>query len=157
MLLILNVMLAVAWTSLNGEFSLANLAVGYAAGYGIIAALARGGVLPRGYTERVRAIASLAMFLASEFVVANVRMAADVVRPMSRLRPGIVRVPLDAQTDLELLALTTLLNLTPGTLALDVSDDRSALLVHVMHVSTPDEIRAQIKGGFERRVLRLFG
>jgi multicomponent Na+:H+ antiporter subunit E len=48
-----------------------------------------------------------------------------------------------------------LINLTPGSVALDVSPDRRTLYVHVMYIDTPDAARDEIKRGFERRVLDL--
>jgi multicomponent Na+:H+ antiporter subunit E len=50
-----------------------------------------------------------------------------------------------------------LINTTPGSVALDVSPDRKLLYVHVMYMSTPDAARAEIKTGFERRVLEVLG
>jgi multicomponent Na+:H+ antiporter subunit E len=41
--------------------------------------------------------------------------------------------------------------------ALDVSDDRAVMYVHVMYIESPDAARAEIKQGFERRVLALLG
>ena len=72
--------------------------------------------------------------------------------------PGATRttlLPLDATDEHEILLLSTLINLTPGSIVLDVSDDRRALYVHVMHLTTPEAVRAEIKSGFERRVLEV--
>jgi multicomponent Na+:H+ antiporter subunit E len=150
-----NILLAVAWAALQGSFSLTNIVAGYMIGYLILEALSRGGVLSPAYRKKVEAAFSLAGFLGREFVVANIKMAIDVMGPVRRLKPAIVRVPLDATDDIEILLLSTLINLTPGSLVLDVSDDRSALYVHVMHLTTPEAIRAEIKSGFERRVLEV--
>lgn len=154
-MLLANILLAVAWASLQGGLSLSNLVFGYLLGYLVLAALARGGVLPTGYSRRVRAVLSLARFLFGAFITANVRMATDVLRPQRLLEPAIVRVPLDAEGDYEILMLTTLINLTPGTIALDISNDRKFLFLHVMHAPDPAVIRAEIKQSFERRVLEI--
>jgi multicomponent Na+:H+ antiporter subunit E len=154
-MLLANILLAVAWAALQGEFSLSNLVVGYLIGYVILAALARGGVLPGAYRKKVRAVFALASFLFWAFIVANIRMARDVLRSQRVLRPGIVRVPLEVHADHEILMLTTLINLTPGTIAVDVSNDRKSLYLHVMHMTDPDAVRAEIKNSFERRVLEI--
>jgi multicomponent Na+:H+ antiporter subunit E len=103
----------------------------------------------------VRAVLALLAFLFRQFLVANLRMAVDVIGPTARMRPAIVRVPLDATEEYEILLLSTLINLTPGSIALDVTSDRKALYVHVMHLTTPEAVRAEIKTGFERRVLEV--
>lgn len=154
-MLVANILLAMTWAALQGEITLTNLFVGYLIGYLVLAALARGGVLPSTYGKKTSGVISLALFLLYAFIAANVRMAVDVVRPRRHLKPGIVRVPLDARTDYEILMLATLINLTPGTLAVDVASDRSALFLHVMHVESPDAVRAEIKDSFERRVLEI--
>ena len=150
-----NILLAVAWAALQGEFSLSQLLLGYGLGYVLIAALARGGVISPAYPNKVRAVLELLAFLFKQFLVANLRMAIDVIGPTARINPAIVRVPLDATEEYEILLLATLINLTPGSIALDVTSDRKALYVHVMHVTTPEAVRAEIKTGFERRVLEV--
>lgn len=151
-----NLLLALVWSALRGELSLANLVTGHVLGYLVLLLLVRGGVLgPSPYVGRVHRAAGLAAFFLWELVRANLRLAADVIAPSDRLRPGIIAVPLDATRDSEILLLTILVNLTPGSVALDVSDDRTILYVHVMHIETADAARAGIKQGFERRVLQL--
>ena len=81
--------------------------------------------------------------------------AQEVLRPRMAITPGVVAVPLTATSDLEITLLSCLITLTPGTLALDVSDDRSTLFVHALDVADPDEFRRSIVDGFERRVLEL--
>jgi multicomponent Na+:H+ antiporter subunit E len=39
---------------------------------------------------------------------------------------------------------------------IDLSEDRRTLYVHVMHMTSPEMSRRDIKTGFERRVLLLF-
>ena len=74
---------------------------------------------------------------------------------MTLRRPGIIAVPLDAKTDVEITLLANLVSLTPGTISLDVSDDRSVLYVHAMFVEDPQRLCQEIKSGFERRILDL--
>jgi multicomponent Na+:H+ antiporter subunit E len=151
-----NILLALAWSALQGEFSLANLVVGYLLGYVILLGLSQGGVLPSRLGDRVAQFFSLLGFFVWELVLANVRVALDVVRPEHSIRPAVVAIPLDARSDGEILLLSALINITPGSVTIDVSDDRRTLYVHVMHMQSPDRTRREIKDGFERRILRLF-
>jgi multicomponent Na+:H+ antiporter subunit E len=66
-----------------------------------------------------------------------------------------VAIPLDVETDVEITLLANLITLTPGTLSMDISDDRKVLYVHAMYVDDPEALRAEIKNGFERRVLEM--
>ena len=153
-----NLLLAFVWAALMGQFSLATLATGYLLGYLILLTLVRGGVLKTSpYIGRIHRVAGLAGFFLWELIRANLRLAVDVATPRFHMKPGIVAVPLDARKDSEVLLLAALINLTPGSVALDVSADRTTLYVHVMYIDTPEAARREIKDGFERRVLEILG
>ena len=66
-------------------------------------------------------------------------------------------VPLaEARTDLEITMVANYITLTPGTLTVDVSPDRSTLLVHsLLAGETGDDVRADIRDGIEPRVTRV--
>jgi multicomponent Na+:H+ antiporter subunit E len=105
--------------------------------------------------SRTSHAAGLAVFFAWELLLANFRVAADVLRG-SRIEPAVVAIPLDITSDGEILMLSMLINITPGSVTIDLSDDRRTLYVHVMHMTSPDQTRREIKDGFERRVKLLF-
>jgi multicomponent Na+:H+ antiporter subunit E len=64
------------------------------------------------------------------------------------MKPGILAIPLDVTRESEILLLAILINLTPGSVALDVSEDRKTMYVHVMYIESPEAARAEIKEGF---------
>jgi multicomponent Na+:H+ antiporter subunit E len=151
-----NMLLALAWAALQGDFSVATLLTGHVLGYLILLALVRGGVLRTSpYIGRVHRVIGLAAYFLWELVRANLRLALDVATPRYHMKPGIIAVPLDATRDGEILLLSMLINTTPGSVALDVSPDRTLLYVHVMYMTTADEARREIKAGLERRVLEV--
>ena len=108
------------------------------------------------WLRRIVHAVRLAAFFAWELMVANFRVAADILRPHTTIRPAVVAIPLDVTTDAEILLLSMLINITPGSVTIDLSDDRRTLYVHVMHMTTVEASRREIKTGFERRVKRLF-
>ena len=105
-------------------------------------------------SRTIRAL-ELAAFFAWELLVANLRVAADVLRG-NRIEPAVVAIPLDVTSDGEILLLSMFINITPGSVTIDLSDDRRTLYVHVMHMKSADQTRRDIKNGFERRVKLLF-
>jgi multicomponent Na+:H+ antiporter subunit E len=150
-----SILLALAWAALQGEIVLVNLVVGYAVGYAILWLLGRGGVMPSTLVARTGHAVGLAAFFAWELLLANFRVAVDVIR-RNRIEPAVVGIPLDITSDGEILLLSMLINITPGSVTIDLSEDRGTLYVHVMHMRSADETRREIKRGFERRVKRLF-
>jgi multicomponent Na+:H+ antiporter subunit E len=106
----------------------------------------------------LRRIISLAVLFLYELMVSAIRVAIVVVTPdlKSALRPAIVAVPLTVKSDAEITLLANLITLTPGTLSVDVSDDRSLLYVHVLTLSTREALIADIAAGFETKVKEVF-
>jgi multicomponent Na+:H+ antiporter subunit E len=111
--------------------------------------------MPSTLVSRTVHALSLAAFFAWELLLANFRVAADVLRG-NRIEPAVVAIPLDVTSDGEILLLSMLINITPGSVTIDLSDDRRTLYVHVMHMKSAEETRREIKSGFERRVKLLF-
>jgi multicomponent Na+:H+ antiporter subunit E len=64
-------------------------------------------------------------------------------------------MPLDLEGDGAIAFLSMIMTLTPGTLVLDVSEDRKTLYVHGMWAEDAEAFRREQKDGFERRVREL--
>lgn len=100
----------------------------------------------------------LVLYFIWEMFKASVVVAIEVITPKHRMEAGLVAVPLDTESNLELTIFSSLVSLTPGTLSLDVSVDKTVLYVHAMYIPNAD-VRAlvfQLKNGFERRVINIF-
>ena len=149
-----NLLLALIWEAMTGRTDAANLLLGFALGYGVLWWL-RPLLGTTQYFRKLPESIRFTLFFLRELIHSNFRVAWDVISPKSRRKPGIVAIPLDARSDMEITFLANLITLTPGTLSLDVSDDRRVLYVHGMFVEDPQRMREQIKNGFERRVLEL--
>lgn len=152
--LLLNIILALAWAALTGDFSPGSLISGFGIGMVLILFSQRIMSGPN-YIHKVWCLLDLLVYFLVQLVISNVRVAIDVLRPTAALRPGIIAIPLEARSDAEIMLLVNLVMLTPGTLALDVSSNRHELYLHTMNGDDPDTVRAQIKNGFERRVLEV--
>jgi multicomponent Na+:H+ antiporter subunit E len=150
--LLWNVLLAVAWAAITGSFALPNLLLGFVLGL-LVLFFARRVVGAPAYVHKVWQVIALAVYFLWELVLANLRVAYDVLTPAHHMRPGVIGIPLDATTDAEITLLANLITLTPGTLSLDVAADRRTLYIHAMYLGDIDAERRKIKNGFERRVL----
>jgi multicomponent Na+:H+ antiporter subunit E len=150
-----NLLLALAWAAFSGQFTLSSLITGAVLGRIVLMALAKGGVLSSDEVGRMERVVSLLGYLLWQIVMANLRVARDVISVRPRMRPGVIRLPLEVSTEEEIMLLAAMINMTPGSVALDVSDDRRVMFVHVMDMKTSDQARSEIKDGFERRILNL--
>ena len=95
------------------------------------------------------------LFYIKEIIVSNLRVAQDVLTPRHRMKPGVVAVPLEAGTDLEISIFANLITMTPGTLSLDVSDDKKTLYVHVMYIDDPEHMVKELKSEYEKKLLEV--
>ncbi|MEO1639812.1 MAG: Na+/H+ antiporter subunit E [Pseudomonadota bacterium] len=155
-LFILNMTLAVIWAALWGSLTLAQFALGFVIGFAALwfAQPLFGG--PSGYYVRAYRIVRLILFFLYDLCVSSVRVAFDVLTPTDRSNPAILEMPLDVKTDFEILLVTNLISLTPGTLSLDVTPDRKTLIVHAMFADDPDQVIRDLKDGMERMVREVF-
>jgi multicomponent Na+:H+ antiporter subunit E len=94
-------------------------------------------------------------FFLWELLKANLQVAYEVMTPRHNMTPGIVKVPLDVKSNLEITFLANMITLTPGTLSLDVSDDKTVLYVHSMYIKDKEKFIHGIKNGFEKRILEI--
>jgi len=152
-----SIFLSLVWMALTGTFTFANLVVGVAVSSLTLWLIgSRGEVALIVYITRFFRFVGLFFFFLKELLVANLRVAYEVLTPGYQMRAAIIAIPLDAESDLEITVLANLITLTPGTLSLDVSQDRKILYIHAMHVRDVDKFRHDIKARFERRVMEVF-
>jgi multicomponent Na+:H+ antiporter subunit E len=107
------------------------------------------------FFQRLWGFFTLWLYFSWELILSNLRVAYDVLRPIRYLSPGVLAVPLDLKSDAEITLLSNLITLTPGTIGLDVSDDRKVLFIHAMHVRDGERVKRSIKEGFERRIWKI--
>jgi multicomponent Na+:H+ antiporter subunit E len=155
-LFLLNILLAVIWTFITGAFSLTNFFVGFVLGY-IVLLISSPAIDEDNYTKRFWLVIGLLLFFLKELVVSSVRVAIDVIKPSFKMHSGMVRIPLDAETDLEKTLLANMISLTPGTLSIDLSEDGKSLYIHAMYIDNDDvdAVRREIKNGMEAKILKV--
>ncbi len=149
-----NLLLSLVWIAITGAFTFENFLFGFALSF-LLLWITATDRRDNKYFNRIPKLIAFVFFFLYELIKANIEVAYDVVTPKHYMKPGIVKIPLDAKSDLEITLLANLISLTPGTLSLDVSDDRKVLYVHAMYVKDREDFVASIKSGFERRLLEI--
>jgi multicomponent Na+:H+ antiporter subunit E len=150
-----NILLALVWAALTGSFTLANFALGLLLGW-LALYLVREQLATRRRTYRGGKIVSLAVLFIKELLLSGWRVAILVTSPKMELRPGIFAYPLSVDRDFEITLLANLITLTPGTLSVDVSEDRTTLFVHAIDCADVEKNIRDIRYGFERKIEEAF-
>lgn len=149
-----NLILALAWLALTGSFSALNFLLGFFLSYFFLAIIQSQITILSGYAQRVPRFILFIGFFIKELLRANFKVAFDVLTPPWHMQPGVIALPLEAKTDLEITLLANFISLTPGTLSLDVSNDRKVLYIHAMFLQDEQALLAELKEA-ERRILEV--
>jgi len=88
-----------------------------------------------------------------DILVANVAVAALVIGPSKRIRPGFILMPMRLRGNVGLSLLANTISLTPGTLSAFLSADRTQLVIHALQTDDPDAIIALIRERYEQPLL----
>jgi len=151
---LLNVMLTLIWIALTGAFTYINLIIGFAISYFVLWIISRSSEDKRYFTIGFKVVGFFFYFL-YEMLKANWQVAYEVMTSNLHMKPGIVKMELEAKTDVEITLLSNLISLTPGTLVIDVSDDRKVMYIHGMYLEDREKFIESIKLGLEKPLLNI--
>jgi multicomponent Na+:H+ antiporter subunit E len=137
--------LAVIWVMLWGSASAANVLSGLAVGV-LLANVLPGLRRHRRWGKlRLGPLARLTGHMLVSAVTSNAVLTRDIMSRRSRLRTGVVGVPLPACSDELITLIVNLLALTPGTMPLELVEAPRTLYVHALHLDDPEAARRQIR------------
>ncbi|MCT4654866.1 MAG: Na+/H+ antiporter subunit E [Cohaesibacter sp.] len=151
-LFLINILLALAWGAISGSFSELNLMFGFVLGM-ISLFLIREQVGTLSYLFRTKRVISLIWLFLYELVLSAYRVAKIAIQPKINVRPGFFAYELQTDRDHEITLLANLITLTPGTLSVDVTSDKKYLHIHAIDIDDVEAMRADIKNGFERKIM----
>lgn len=153
--LLVLVFFTLVWAAVTGSFTPLNLGFGLLLS-GLALFLIRENVQPSRIAFRPVKATLLADLFFKELALSAFKVARLVVTPKMDLKPGILAFPLKVDRDFEITLLANLITLTPGTLSVDVSEDRRFLYVHALDCADPAATIRDIADGFEARILEAF-
>jgi multicomponent Na+:H+ antiporter subunit E len=152
---VLALLLVVVWLAVTGSWTLANLFLAV-----ILATLAllivRRSLGEPLQVRRPGKVLALFWLFAVEMAKSVVAVVKAVLRPRIDVKPGLIIYPVSLKSDFEITLLANMITLTPGTLTVDVTEDRSHLVIHALDASDPEATRRDIADGFERRIREAF-
>ncbi|SCA87559.1 Na+/H+ antiporter subunit E [Bacillus glycinifermentans] len=149
--ILLNVILALCWMFLNNDPTAVGFITGYAMGLFSLFLLRR--FFPRRfYVLNIWAIIMLLLIFIKELLLANLSVLKTILAPKLKNKPGIFAFKTDLKADWEITTLANLITLTPGTLVIDISDDRSILYIHAVDIDDAEKAIYDIRHSFEETI-----
>lgn len=148
------------WFALLGSLS----AVGLASGVVIaitVNLLFRDAIVTH-ISPRIISHITLGIIYAPLFIIeifkASFRLSWLTLQPRPKLTPGIIKLPLDLDSPVAMTMLAIMVNLTPGTLSLDLDQKNKDLYIHWANMTTqnPDLFKKHSLGNLEKWARRIF-
>ena len=149
-----NLLLATCWVFFTGSFAPLNYLFGFFIGYLVITLIRHLSPSLKSYPSKIPRFFSFVGYFIRELILSNIEVAIDIVTPLWRMKPGVIRFKTSGLNDLEITALANLISLTPGTLVLDVSEDKSTLFVHAMFLHDEQGVQHNLRQ-LEQRLLQV--
>jgi multicomponent Na+:H+ antiporter subunit E len=149
-----NVVLAFLWAAVMDEVTFVNLAIGFVLGLVLLAFVTpHPGVSP--YALKMLYVLRLLGIVTWDVVVANLRIAYEILTPTMHNLPAVYAYEMEARTDAEVTLLALLITFTPGTLMLEASEDGRVLYVHMMFSTPREEFTRSVRERLERPLLQV--
>lgn len=137
--------LVFVWVALWGDFTPGNAVGGVLVATALLVMFPDAGPSGRFAVRPFAALHFLGHFI-YKLVEANAVVAWEVITPNNEgVNEGIVAVPVTGASDAVVTILANAISLTPGTLTLEVRDDPPMLFIHVLHLRSIEQTRADVK------------
>ncbi len=154
--LLANFLLSFIWLAATMRFNLSNFLFGFVVGFIVLWFVNRKNKAEKRYITFIPRFFSFVSLFVREVIKGSLRIGFDIITPRHYMRPGIIAVPLDAKTDLEITSLANSITLTPGTTSLAVSEDKSYLYVYNVYLDEDKQKSIDdIKNGLEKKILEV--
>jgi len=96
------------------------------------------------FFKRIWRLIGLALWTTGAIASASAQVARDIIKPSAALKPGIVIVPLRLESATQVAVWTSLINLTPGTLTVEISGDLGEAWVHSLYAGDPAQLKVEL-------------
>lgn len=110
-------------------------------------------VISPGIVRKCAAWLHFSGFYLMEILKSNLMIARDVLTPRDEANPGILALELpEGMSEWQILLVSNLITMTPGTLTLDLSPDRRTLLLHILYLHDIEQTRRHLLDNYVNRV-----
>ncbi len=154
-LFLINILLAVLWCFTWGVFDFYTFATGFFFSYLLVSLCSRSLAL-EGYGRKAFELVRFTLYFTRILIVANIQIAIEILTPTHNVKPRIVRFDVEGLTSAQQAVLVSIINMTPGTLVLDISRDRRTFYVHCMYAEDRDAAIAELKYLRDRLLTEVF-
>ncbi|WP_294584248.1 Na+/H+ antiporter subunit E [uncultured Staphylococcus sp.] len=148
---VINLLLSLFWLLVTGSYTVNNFLLGLILGLLLVYLLR--GVLPgRFYIITLYKVIKLIFVFLIELIKANIDVIRIVLQPSLKNEPAFFTYDTDLKTHWQVVLLSNLITLTPGTIVVGLSDDRTKIYIHAIDFGEKEEEIEGIKSSLEKVV-----
>ena len=133
------ILLALVYLALTSNLELSNIVVALLLGTGVVALVrpTTRPTMPRNFVRSALALVRYVANLIHDLTVSGLEVARMVLSPSLPIRPGIIAIQAETETDRGLALSAHAVTLTPGEMVVEIGDD------HVMYTHVLDATHAE--------------
>ena len=164
--ILLNIFLALIWCLLQQKLALPEFFIGALLGYIIIylhlsilddQRSKRRVLSMKEYVVITTLTLRYVILFLIEIVKANIDVVKIVLSPKLNMSPGIIAYKMEVKTDAGITLLANSITLTPGTLSVDISEDKKILYIHALHIEDARKLEQSIRDSLEKYTKEILG
>jgi len=152
--ILLNLLIALVWMLLNESWNAAVFGMGYVIGFFIILSMRRFFPAPF-YGRKIKSILHLFALFSVELIKSSVVVIRQVTRPKLTIQPGIFRSETVLKTDMEITLLSALLNLTPGSVVMEIDPKAGVMFIHAMDITEFRKSFTRTQRKYEKSIMEV--
>lgn len=154
MQVLINLFIGVVWMFLQDDWSVLTFFSGYLFGLLVLFILRR--YLPaKFYLETLLAVVKLFFVFIHELFTSSIVVIRQITRPKINISPGIFTLDTELEGELEVSLLALLLNLTPGSVVVEVSSNSKQFYIHGMDIPASRDSVFRSKEKFEHAIKKV--
>lgn len=148
---VINLLLSLFWLLVTGSYTVNNFLLGFILGL-LLVYLLRSALPGRFYIITLYKVIKLIWVFLIELIKANIDVIRIVLQPSLKNEPAFFTYNTDLKTDWQVVLLSNLITLTPGTIVVGLSDDRTKIYIHAIDFGEKEEEIEGIKSSLEKVV-----
>ncbi len=153
---LLNILLSLVWVALTGALNYTNFIFGFLLGFFILWLLARTSTkVNKGYFNRLPKIFLFILFFLYDMIKANLEVTKEIFTPKFKMSPGIIAYEHRLNNDFEITMLVNVIALTPGTMVLRISDDKTLIYIHSLYMADKNKFTNRLRNGLEKKLIEI--
>lgn len=154
MQVLINLFIAFLWVMLQESWTVLTFLSGYLIGILILFLLDR--FLPtKFYVRTLLAVINLILIFMLELAISAIIVLKEILKPKVTITPGIFTLETDLESDLEIILLSLLITLTPGSVVMEITPDKKLLYVHGLDMPSSIDAVTKSQIRFEKAIKKV--